>query len=538
MSTSRKYWFDHKAANKYCRFIEKHLRLTKGKKRGHPFKLERWQRRIVRRLFGWKRQDGTRRYRRAWIEIPRKNGKSEFAAAIALALLLIDGEGAPEIYCAAVDEEQARVVFERAGIMAATSQSVSKKVEVLQKVIFCEQNTGSLKPLTSKAATKHGRSPSGAIYDEVHEMPNGDLVDVIHKGTAARVQPLEIYITTAGVKGDNFACEHHDYAVEVKQGRIDDDALFVAIFAAEEEDDWRDPEVWFKANPNLGICLEYSYIETECKIAELSPSKENDFRRYHLNQWTSQSVRWLPMLKWDLCSDFPKDKKYWLSLQEQLLAGAFRKRIAFGGLDLAQSSDFTAFVLVMPPMTEAERWVFMPWFWLPREALNSVSTVQKRRYLAFEKQGALTMTAGDVTDYGYVQEQVFSITELVEMKTVGYDRYNASSVVQFLQNKGVRVEDMPQGIPTMGPPSKEFERLVKGKMMEHGSHPVLRWMADNVEVIPDINNNIMPRKGLNEKSGRKNNKIDGISASVMGVGQVMANPGPRTMRYQKGSLAA
>lgn len=528
-----RYFFDRGEANRWCRFIEGHLRLTEGEKRGRRFKLQRWQRRIVRRVFGWRRRaDGTRRYRRVWLELPRKNGKSEFAAALALALLVLDGEGGAQVYTCAIDKDQAKIVFDKAAVMAASSETVSRKVEVLKTSVYFSRLNGRLMPLSSVVATKHGLSPSAAVYDEVHEMPDGQLIDVVHKGTGARAQPLEIYITTAGLTGQGIAWEMHQYALDVLAGRVVDEELLVMIFAAGEKDDWRDPAVWAKANPSLNVSLKIGYLESECRLAQRSPRAENDFRRFHLNQWTSQAVRWLPMADWDLCSERPGDPGYWQDLRAAMRDGAFRDRRAYAGLDLAKSRDMTALVWYLPADRAGERSILIPRFWLPEEAMTTVSTVQARMYQDWERSGALLFTRGRVTDYDFLIEEIFADVEVVRLQLLGYDPYNAEDLSRRLQDEGVPVMEVRQGIRTMAPPSKDLERRVVGHMLEHGNHPVLRWMADNVTVETDVNNNIMPRKGKNAQ------KIDGITASILALCAEVAAPGPKTISYEAGGIYA
>lgn len=278
-------WWDEGSAQRACAFFPAMLRHTEGEWAGKPFYLRDWQRdQIVRPLFGWKREDGTRLYRSAWIEIPRKNGKTELAAGLALLLIFVDQEFGGQGYSMAVDEDQAKIVFNKATVMVSMNEALSNRLELLKKSIFCPALQSSFKPLSSGPRGKHGFSPTFAIGDEVHEWRDGELADVVHKGTAARRQPLEIYITTAGINGIGYAWEQHELALEIIAGDVIDPTFLPVIFAAGENDDWTKEETWRKANPNYGISVKPDYMREEAAKAARSPRAENDFRRFHLNQ--------------------------------------------------------------------------------------------------------------------------------------------------------------------------------------------------------------------------------------------------------------
>ena len=336
------FWFDKDAANLAVRFFEKLLLHSKGEWAGKPFKLQDWQREdIIRPLFGWKRKDApkiedcTRRYRTAYIEIPRKNGKSTLCAGLALYLLFADGEPGAEVYSAAADTDQARIVFEEAQRMVETSPALSEHGQIYRRSIIVKSERSTYRVISADAHTKHGFNAHGIVFDELHAQPNRELWDVLNTSTGARRQPLMIMITTAGVYDPNSICwEQHEYARQVLNGAIDDPSYFAYIAAADEDDDWTSPVVWAKANPGLGETIKLDYLEAECRRAIQSPAYQNTFRRLHLNQWTSQDERWLDMAAWNACKrEFPD----------------LKGRACFGGLDLASTTDIAAFVLCFPP---------------------------------------------------------------------------------------------------------------------------------------------------------------------------------------------
>jgi phage terminase large subunit-like protein len=366
-------WFDERAAQGAVRFFERLLVHVKGEWAGRSFKLQGWQREeIIRPLFGWKRQDGTRRYRTAYIEIPRKNGKSSLAAGIALYLFFADDEYGAEVYSAAADRDQAGIVFGLASDMVATSPELAKRCQVYKRAIVNPGTMSTYRVLSADAPTKHGLNAHGVVIDELHAQPNRELVDVLVTSTGARRQPMVVAITTAGFDRESVCWEYHEYARQVLSGIIEDESFFAYIRAAEEDDDWTDPAVWQKANPGLGVTVKLDYLETEARRAEQVPAYQNTFRRLHLNQWTQQESRWMDMTAWDACGE-PIDAK--------LLEG----QVCYGGLDLASSSDLASLGLIFPAESgEEERFAWLPFFLDPEG----------------QPGGAITAGPGAVRDVG------------------------------------------------------------------------------------------------------------------------------------------
>src|SRR5437867_9476418 len=336
-----RFWFDEEAAERACSFFEDMLVHVKGEWAGQPFVLEPWQRDIARSLFGWKRRDGTRRYRIAYIEVPKKNGKSTLVAGIGLYLLTADGEQGGEVYSAAADREQAAIVFSTAKSVVQASPELAARCETYHRSIVVPRTGSSYKVLSADVPTKHGLNPSGILFDELHAQPNRELWETLVTGGAARRQPLVVAITTAGYDRQSICYELHDHAVKVRDGIIHDDAFLPVIYAADEAGDWTDPKVWKKANPSLGVSVKVDFIREECERAKENPRKQNSFRRLHLNQWTEQSTRWIDMGVWAECAG-------------AVDAEALQGRICYAGLDLSSTTDLSAFVLLFPPKEKDE----------------------------------------------------------------------------------------------------------------------------------------------------------------------------------------
>ena len=352
-------YYDKQAADYAVSFIEC-LSHTKGTWAGKPFKLLEWQEKIIRDIFGILKSNGYRQFNTAYIEIPKKNGKSELAAAVALLLTCGDGEERAEVYGCAADRQQASIVFEVAADMVRMCPALSKRVKILasQKRIIYIPTNSFYQVLSAEAYSKHGFNIHGVVFDELHTQPNRKLFDVMTKGSGdARMQPLYFLITTAGTDTHSICYEQHQKAQDILDGRKHDPTFYPVIYGAGDSDDWTDPEVWKKANPSLGETIGIDKVVTACNSAKENPGEENSFRQLRLNQWVKQSIRWMPMQKWDLCN---------FTVSEKQLEG----RVCYGGLDLSSTTDITAFVLVFPPVDEEDKYSILPYFWLPEETLD------------------------------------------------------------------------------------------------------------------------------------------------------------------------
>lgn len=498
------YYFDAAAADYACRWIETKCVFTEDKWAGKPFKLAGWQRDdIIRPTFGWKRKsDGLRRYRRVIVWVPRKNGKTELAAAVSLLALLATGVMGGQVYSIAKDKDQARLVFDKAAKMVAWSAELSTVVEPLKSALYVPQLSAKFEPLSGMPQGKHGRSASALVGDEVHEWADDRLYTFMHQSEAAREEPIEFLISTAGTQ-EGYGWELWQHCQKILDGTIEDPETLVVIYAADPDDDWTLPETWQKANPNYGVSVRADYLAAECKRAQESPRLENDFKRYHLNLWTEQDVRWLPMDLWKRCSIEPGNLDYWRDLPELM-----RGRKAFGGLDLASRVDIAAFVLVIPPEAPGERLVVIPKFWVPEGTVERRSRVDRVPYEAWVKMGAITATPGKVIDYDFIEAEIFEAAGQYDLRLLGVDDWNAQQMVTTLEHDGVPIVRVRQGFKSLSDPSKELERLVIATLLEHGNHPVLTWMARNAAYDEDPAGNIKPSRQKSKE------KIDGIAATV------------------------
>lgn len=488
-------------------FFQSHLRHSRGKWAGQAFNLAPWQTEMLRQLF-LRKPDGNRKHKLAYIEIPRKNGKSTLAAGLALYMLTSDGEPGAHVYGCAADTDQARIVFSQAKEMISSSPILSKictplRNEIIMKPLKKGHGPSIYKVLSAEAYSKHGYQPSCIIFDELHAQPNRELWDVMTTGTASRKNPLTVAITTAGYDRNSICWELHEYARQVASGAIEDDAFYGLIYAAEESDDWMSPEIWRKANPNFGISVDADYMEREANRAKNSPSYQNTFRRLHLNQWTSQDSRWLDMRLWDDCDDpIPWDK--------------LKNRPCWAALDLASTIDIAAFVMCF---NVDDKYVFVPHFWIPEENMLERSRRDRVPYEVWVRQGLMQATPGNCIWLDQIYSTISKAKDDYDIREIPFDRWGATGISQRLEDDGHVMVQFGQGFASMSPPTKAFLNLVMEKRIVHGGNPILRWMADNVVITQDAAGNIKPNKA------KSTEKIDGIVAAIMALSRAMLNEG-------------
>ncbi|NQN83855.1 terminase large subunit [Streptococcus suis] len=492
--------YDEAKADRAVTFIN-NLSHTKGKWAGKRFDLLPWQEQIVRDLFGIVKEDGNRQFLTAYIEIPKKNGKSELAAAIALYLLYADNEASAEVYGAACDRNQASIVFDVAKQMVQMSRPLEKRSKIMgaTKRIVNYSNAGFYQVLSAETGTKHGLNVSGLVFDEIHAQPNRHLYDVLTKGSGdAREQPLFFIITTAGTDRNSICYELHSKALDILNGRKKDTSFYPVVYGLSDEDDWNDEANWRRANPSLGHTIGIDRVREAYQQALDNPAEENVFKQLRLNMWTSSSVAWIPEHVYAKGND---------PIQYESLKG----RSCYAGLDLSSTSDITAFVLVFPPRFEEENYIVLPYFWLPEDTLELRCRRDHVLYDVWERQGYIKTTEGNVVHYGFIEKFIEDLSEIYHIKEIAYDRWNATQMVQNLEGMGLTMVPFGQGYKDMSPPSKELYKLMMEGKIQHGGHPVLKWMGQNVVMRQDPAGNIKPDK---EKSVEK---IDGIVALIMGL---------------------
>jgi phage terminase large subunit-like protein len=517
MAKKKKYYFDTYEADRAVAFIESHIRHCKGKLAGKLVVLEEWQKEdLIRPIFGWKHTDsGLRRYRTVFCEVPRKNGKSTLGAAVGIYLLVADSELGSEIYSCAGDRNQASIIFDVAKRMILQDPVLSSMVKTFRNSITFPQKGNTYKVLSSDASLQHGHNPNGILFDELHTQKSRELYDTMITGTGARTQPLLFTMTTAGSsKTDGNICwEVHNYAQKVKDGLITDETFLTVIYAADEGDDIQDPKTWAKANPNLGVSISEEYLRTEAKRASELPSYENTFRRLHLNQWTTSVTKWI--------SD-----SVWMENYEKMDMESLKGEKCWGGLDLASTMDLSSLVLFFP--REGQKDVVKVFFWCPADSAELRGRKYKLPYDEWISDGHIKATPGNVQDYEYIRQDINQIVEDYDLQSIAFDRWNSSQlIIQLSQTDGIPMSQFGQGYKSMSAPAKELEKMVLKKEINHLNNPVLRWQCENVLLQTDPAGNIKINK---QKSSEK---VDGMVALVMAIGEMMTDETPGDSIYNE-----
>lgn len=514
-----------------CRAVEffsDMLRLAEGEHAGRPFHLTPFQQFIVGSLFGWHRADGYRRYRTAYIEIGKGNGKSPLAAGMGLYGLVADGEAGAQIYSAATTKEQAKIVWGDACKMVTASPELAAAVDETVNNLAYPPAGAFFRPVAADSSRLDGFRPHMVIADEVHEHPDGTVIDKMRAGFKGRRQPLLIEITNSGYDRHSVCYQHHDYSLKILEGILENDTWFAFVChldpcpACHAEghrqpkdgcpdcDNWRDERVWTKANPNLGVSVTLEYLREQVQEAEDLPAKENTTRRLNFCQWTEQATRWLSMAVWDE-NAAPVDP------------AALTGRTCFAALDLSSTTDLTALVLDFP--LPDQQHAVLAWFWCPEENIRARAAKDRVPYDVWVRDGVLQATPGNVVDYDQVRRDILAIGERYRVQELAVDPWNATETVSKLQDAGVPVFLHRQGFISMNQPTKALEVALKGGRLAHGGHPILRWMAGNVTVTTDPAGNLKPDKE------RSPERIDGIVALIMAHGRAVLLPELRDSVY-------
>jgi phage terminase large subunit-like protein len=516
--------FDQAKADRVIQFVRS-LKHTKGKWAGVPFTLLPWQEQALRDIFGTVRENGLRQYTMAYIEIAKKQGKSELGAALALQGLCADDEWAAEVYGCAGDRQQASIIFDVAVAMVEQNPVLKKHITPIlsQKRLVYTPTNSFYQVLSAEAYSKHGLNASRVIFDEVHSQPKRDLWDVMTEGSGdAREQPLVIALTTAGDDPDrgSIGWEVHQMAIEVLTGKKHDPTFYSMVYGLDREnrriwkgrewetieedveDDavwrkiWSDPKIWQAVNPSIGHTISEDKVVDQYNRALGNPSKEKNFRWLRLNSWERiKTGKWLSVDFWDLCKAKIDEKR-------------FEGRPCYGGLDLSSKIDLTAFVLLFPPDDINPKWTVIPRFWLPEDAIPGRVEKDKVKYDIWAEQGFLQTTPGNVIDYRFIREEILRLRDRFDIRQIGFDPWNAMQTATELQDEGLEMVEVRQGYKTMSPAMKEIQKLVMGKEIQHSGHPVLRWNVDNTQIKMDENENIRPVKGKGIE------RIDGLVAMV------------------------
>lgn len=559
--------FDLARAEHVRTYFRQFLRHSKGEWAGKPFELAEWEwSDIIAPLFGWiwgedyedPRKRGCRRYQVAYIEVPKKNGKSCLGSGLCLYGTTGDAEPAAEVYCVAADKNQALIVFHEAENMVEASPDLASELQVIssRKIIQFPATRSFYQALSADVPTKEGLNIHFLVYDELHAQPSRKMWDTLRFGGAARRQPLLVAITTAGWDRTSICWEQHEYAQAILDGVVRDDPLFFPyIRAADPKDEWTDPRIWSKANPSLGLTLSIADMRAACAEAARTTAKRNAFLRYRLNIWTEQEERWIPMEAWrekcglrgiepprhkDTKGDNGKKRPRLKNMKEGVeTARQWRDRMmtelagkpCFGGLDLGSTSDLTALALLFGSVNE--RVIVLPWFWVPERGLFEREITYAELYRHWIADGFITPTSGDTTDYNQVRADIRDIAEWFNIRELAVDRvFQGAQTCTDLMADGMNVIAYSQSFLHFAAPSKIFLELILNGKLAHGDNPVLTWMAANAVAAEDVAGNVKPMKP--KKMSRL--KIDGIIASIMALGRMMANPPPAPSVYETRGL--
>lgn len=484
-------YFDEEAADGAVEWIESKLRHFKGRWAGRPFMLLDWQRRLIRHVFGWKRANGLRLYRRCYVEAPRKSGKSSLASAIALLLAHGDDEAGPEVFFAGFDKDQARVCYDTARFMVEASEELFAKTLIYnsrKEMLLSDNPGGMMKALSSDSAKQYGLNLHGLVFDELMTQKTRDMWTALTTSQGSREQPLIFAISTAGWDQLSICFEQHELVRQIHEGSVVDEEFFGVVYGAPMDADWTDEDVWKAANPSLGATVDIDFYRGQATQAKNQPTEQNSFRTLLLSQWVGQAERFIDMQCWDRCAAPPAK------------VGA-----AFGGLDLSATQDLTAFTVLVGG-TDVYCWAF-----LPADGIVERERRDRVPYQMWADQGWLKLIPGAVVDYAYVKAAVLEAREMFDLRHVEYDRWNASQIVQELEDERIVMVPLGQGFASMTAPVKEMARLVVEGKLRHGGNPLLRWCASNVAARTDAAGNLKLDKD------RSAHRIDPIQALAMAV---------------------
>lgn len=514
LAIARGYYFDEAEGERVIRFIEKICRLSQGKWSGKPMILLDWQKDFLMRLFGWRQADGRRRFRRFYLEVSKKNGKSALLSALCLYFVLADRyvapdgstvkDGAPEVHINACTREQATIIYREASRMVAASPGLSRRLKVLgnAKRILDPEANGLVQANSADVAGSDGKNASVVIFDELHRQPNRDMWDVWEYAGAARDQPLLGSITTAGETEDGVWYEQRKYSEDVNAGLIDDITHLGVVYRAMPDDDLDDPATWRKANPSLGVTIDEAAFEREYREAKSNPHKWANFLRLRLNIVIRSDKAFFDLAAWDACQGkiAPVDGREW-----------------FGGLDLSQNQDLTAFMKLVLPEDEDGPYDVVPKFWLPEENINRLESQHQLPYRAWAEAGLITLTPGKVIDYEFIRREINEAASEGECKGLYVDPYNAAKLAMELKDQdGLPVEYVRQGYLSLSGPTKELLRLILSGRIRHGGHPILRNHVANAIAEQDAAGNVKLSKS------KSKSKIDGAAALTNSVAGLLS----------------
>ena len=494
-------YFDATAANHVLKFFEECLVFPDGEVAGQPFIPQPHEKAILACLFGWKRKDGSRRFRELFFYVPRKNNKTTFAAGVAIYILATDKGLGLENYSTAKTREQAALIYTKASRMVRLSPNLNKRCKCTdsKKRIDYNPTESFFTSLASDAGSQHGTNVHFAINDELHVHRTPDMVEAMETGTGTQKEPLIVSITTADYNRPNSICnEKLEYAQKVRDGVIESPEFMPVIYETLGDEDWKSPKVWKKANPMLGVSISNEFMKEKCKKAQEQPNYENSFKRFHLNMKTEQDTRWLPVDKWDDCKkEFDIDE---LEGQPCILS-----------LDLAYRQDVCSAVALFPNNNNRVICIF----WLPEHAATRRWERDQIPFVKWVNQGFIRSIEGkDSVDYNVVFDDVMDFAARFDLRELVIDPWNGKGILDRFDEAGLNCIQFGQGFASMSPACKDLETMIVQGDIQHDGNPVLRWMVSNVVVVQDDAGNIKPSKK------RSAEKIDGVVALAMCVGRI------------------
>lgn len=513
------YHFDEVQARRVIDFKQQ-LRHIKGEwanPRQHDtrIRLEPWQQFKDWVLFGWRRADGTRRFRKSYVEVARKNGKTTDAAATAVYVYMADRpqEMGSEIYCVATKKDQAKIAWTDAKLMIERHPVLSSRTRTYKQnstVIRHDDPAAVLTIWGKDSDTQDGFNPAFVVVDEAHAYPDNSMIEVIESGMGSRQQPLIYIITTAGLDiRSSVYQEERALAIQVLERSLDPvpEDFFALIYTLDEGDDWTDPAVWIKANPNLGVSVSHEYIEARIQQGLQMPSRQNKIKTKNLNIWTQSETRWIGDEQWMRCDG---------KVNGEELEG----RPCYVGLDLSASQDITAYALVFPPQETGEQYKILWRYFIPGDLVVEKERTDKVPYTYWAEKKIVQTTPGDVIDYDHIEQALIEDAARYEFQEIAYDPWKAQEIVNHLTEGGFTMVPIYQRYSGMAVPTDTFEKKVFAREIAHGGDPVARWMMSCAEVKSDRQGNIMPMKPARDKTGKR---IDGIVAAIMGLGRAVVH---------------
>ena len=522
----RGLWFDHDAGDRIITFFKEFLLFYEGVWDGKPFVLLPFQQFIAGSLFGWKTADGFRRFRTAYIEAAKGNGKSPLAAGIGLYGLVADGESGAEIYSAATTRDQAGILFRDAKAFVDGSPALMRRLLVDKNNIAYQAKNSYFRPVSSEHRGLDGKRPHIVLIDEIHEHPNAMVVDKMRAGTKGRTQALIFEITNSGYDRHSVCYSHHEYTEKILEGVIENDSWFgfmtgldvcekcaadgktIPVDGCPDCDSWKDESKWGKANPGLDVIIPRKYLREQVAEASEMPSKENIVKRLNFCIWTESVTKWLSMEKWAACGG-------------EVDSEALKGRTCYGGLDLSSVNDVTAWVKVFPPEAIGKPYSVLCQFFLPADNMRERVRRDKVPYDVWAKQGFITLTPGNIIDYAFILAAIRKDSEDYDISELAFDKWGSQKITTDLQDIGFEVEgkksliQFGQGFASMAAPTKELEKMVLAGEIAHGGNPVLAWMVSNTVVRTDPAGNMKPDK---EKSTER---IDGVVGLIMAISRAM-----------------